>query len=505
VHRSLFARVKSGIEAVESKDTQKAYEFFSRHWPVGYWTLLDLWYRKIPDLDETGLKNLKSFTLDWTPSQALRSLWAFKAAAIYARITDLGGGDWPKEEYPPLARETSDQAGLYDFDPPRSKRGFGKFRQSLSDNDIDSVRTSVDRDDGELMHNADLLSRGHTEQDLRALSASIRSERFSQLRAYTNPRGVCPAAEVRELIHIRNPWPLSKSGRAYAKYVSTHPNEPIPVEVVRDRYEGTNKYLSCYVALNTEDDASEDDSVQVINFDASFFYDPPPGENGEPKRRSVVGAAIGYVLVPFGHDGPTDAQSWFDGLDISGQQMADVWKALRADYFPSKGIEDIEDFVALNPGRSVVIVDKIELLPKYRGKGIAPYLFELLSSAFDSRADGYDGCHIDGVVDSLWYVCASDLAFRREIAHIDGEIKPPREYVIPIGKPAVFVVAVNGERASALHPPMTQLLDSLARFRKNPSSPEEVIKRKLTAHFAQMARGRDYDIICYDPEEWPDT
>lgn len=504
VHKALFARVEAGLTAFESKDPQVARAWLESNWPIGYWALLDWLYMPFPELDPEGLAQLTHIPKTSLPD-VQESLWQFKATKIYQLVTQgvpatEVGLEWCTEM--PEPRKTETAPGLFDFSlvsdfgdlPVGLEQFFGEkdgeayleLCGALSQGDLDLSRHPCIRG-------------ACSDAELVALEQRLREIRYGQLRISCDINNENSRGLVEELLDHKRHWPLSDVCQEIAAHRRDAPDRRIPPELIAQRSHH-NEWLVTYVSLSPTSEAHEyyGYHVQLLAMTAMSYH--CRGE-GDAAQYELVGGASGNLLVPYDQQYACSHEGWFEALD-STAMLNDVWKVLQVDHFPGQGLRSIEEFTADRPFKAIAVTN-IELLPKYRGKGLVPSLLDSIYAAIDDRPYS--------MTDGAWYELAKVLAFEQDVV---DELDPmPRpEGMRELGAPAVFVITVPG--AAPDNPVNNPFLrSSLTRIRKDPHNPLERRKRKLMAHFkameAELALGRDdadaISIVCYDPQEWPTT
>lgn len=481
VHRVLFEQVKQGLTAVRSKEPTAASAFLQEHWPVGFWTLLEILYPEDQNLDESAFDE-KDFFSVIVPTKAIREMWGYKAPLIYSTIVEnlLGGepAPWIYEE-PIRARECGPDApyALFDFDVFEANgdcpQAISALLDKLSEADAEALCIAIEHGNFDLRAHPflrDVLS----EPEIENLSSQLRQERFRQLRSLSAAARQSAQSGVAEVLHAVTAWsPAADAGDDASR-------------------------LECYVAVQYADSGWEArDQMQCLRYDATFFRRTTGSASSRTHTATPVGAILGHLLVPFGPKYQVHPETWFEVLDGASQQLNDVWKVLQSDYFPSKGVHDISEFSRRFDYRTIAVAEPI-LLPGHGEQGLESAMFDLLAGAFD---DDYES----STLDDTWFWHARSLAGK----DLDPDRYPygyvPDRLKIPLGKPQVFIVPVCGAKSPGDRIAYPQLMASLARFRKNPQDPAEVQKQHNMRAMTALAADKDWEILCYDPNEWPDT
>jgi len=478
LHKFLFKTSKRGILAVESKDLKELEDFFKHHWPVGLWGLLEWLYDSPLNLDETGLSRLEVLRAKG-PTEQRESLWAFKAAQIYKRLTQaVHAGKleahWGYDEIP-VPEKPQGKPGMYDLSFFNAWGepciDIGEVLLDASDEAYDIVCEALNENSFDPAKNPK-LKEILSEQQLLALKEACYDYRYAQLKSYSSAMD-SSSGLVEELLTECKPLPMLKE----------------------------QTYLNAYVAISEVEsfqaNFGDSSGVQLLRMSATFFQNSE--RSLEPA--TAVGAANGFLLVPYDNFYVCNDETWFEALDCVSAMLNDVWKVLQVDYFPGQGMHNIEEFTVDKPFASIAVLS-FELLPEFRGKGYVPHLMNAISGALED--------HPYTAMDENWYQMADQMAVDTEDLD-DLEPCPVKSGVRSLSSPAVFVLPVEGAEASdrSMYP---HLRDSLVRIKKDARDPQEIRKRKLMAHFKAMEPAlqlRNFDekvsIVCYEPFEWPST
>lgn len=263
-----------------------------------------------------------------------------------------------------------------------------------------------------------------------------------------------------------------------------------PVELASDKAESLCVAIKFGVSSGTEGHWNDVKDFQILQYTASFWI-------GSGNKRKPIGLMRGHYVVPFRNGYRVSPDNFHYFMDADSAALNDVWKVLVFDYFPSQGLESIDEYFEDRHGGAIATVN-IELLPEYRGHRLTPHLLNLFSLA------------IKGHPYSAW-------TMRWAAPYADDEYEDDDEsdfYVdrlgISLSEPSVFVFPIEGTRPERLELNPFDMLRGISspakvHVAKKDSKVEK--QRESLAHYLKSIEKavEGADIVFYNPWDYPIT
>ena len=314
-----------------------------------------------------------------------------------------------------------------------------------------------------------------------------------------DPSGEAPSVmryldDVPEGAKLRIQWAAGFK-RAAARL---HAERAFPQEVLRwDRYlvidEGEHpKHIEVLIHFAVSEWSSEIyhdmRGMNLWTYCASFWVE-------ERGNHTPLGLMRGRYISPVNGAYRASNSEFKYFMDADSDALSDVWKVLEYEYFREKGWASVEEFVE-NSEEIGIATATLELLPKYRGRGLTPELLELFADAIGNHPfSGYACLCLDPYLEPD---DEDNNAFENYAARTRVDLPAPKVFLLPIEG------AQQGELTSSLRNPVIRE----APIRTSESRDNSAIERRrrsLVRYFTSIKDKVAFDIVTYNPLDYPIT
>jgi hypothetical protein len=477
-HCQAFEKVKAGVLAEETGG-EKREAWLQRHWPVGYWAMLQWLYcaqERADEPDPAGSPPAHG-GVTRRAAAAWRAPWIYRILTAPDPTTpeaDRRLPEWHRSTHGEEPRLEIGVEGLFQDNVERQRACVEELLRICPRGAPCSVPTEEDwkallalfagRDGGEVLRAFDGIPR---------LAQYARQWRLHQLRQ------MCRQWEQNEapilLLQAQSEWPINKALRRRLRAKLDAPDGRVALSLqLRSKRKpfGLEGHMSLW------------------RYSARFVRLPPAGEVG-----TLIGRMNGTLVVPFDDEGVVDPRRFLEILAEASEQLDKVRRVLHERYFHLRGMTDVRAFVGQEcNGKSIATAD-VDVEPEWRGKGLVPTMFKLICTALDDYP-----CSAMG---SSWEVTARRLKGERLGENEAVEIESRNTGVGPLSTVGAFLVAIQGEPPMRL--PVDPQVQGSRLFDRGNSTPAEMAKRKLMRHFTAMQAEVGCDIVTYDPYEYLPT